>query len=185
MVTKATGGSIGISVFPDDGVNAGVIIKNADIAMYQAKQQGRNRYQFYSEEFSHYAEQRFHMEKRLRKALEAAADGIKKATSEQRSQLGVLSAPWATVEELHLLERLARGTGSDNIDHRLQQIDFSGQGNDADYPGLGMSIADIDDQQAIALVGCRVRQEVPMLAHRVRKAHTNGAKVSIVNESND
>ncbi len=119
------------------------------------------------------------------KALEAAADGIKKATSEQRSQLGVLSAPWATVEELHLLERLTRGTGSDNIDHRLQQSDFSDQGSDADYPGLGMSIADIDHLQAITLLGCRVRQEVPMLAHRVRKAHTNGAKVSIVNEGND
>ncbi|MFK8029438.1 MAG: NADH-quinone oxidoreductase subunit NuoG [Gammaproteobacteria bacterium] len=118
-------------------------------------------------------------------ALAAATDGIKKATSQDRTQLGVLAAPWATVEELHLLERLARGTGSDNIDHRLQQIDFSDQTGDADYPGLGMAIADIDNQQAITLLGCRVRQEVPMLAHRVRKAHSNGAAVSIVNESND
>ncbi len=118
-------------------------------------------------------------------ALQAAADGIKKATAEQRSQLGVLCAPWATVEELHLLERLARGTGSDNIDHRLQQIDFSDQDGDAAFTGLGMDIADIDSQQAIALLGCRVRQEVPMLAHRVRKANRNGASVSVINESND
>ncbi len=118
-------------------------------------------------------------------ALKAAADGIKKATAEQRSQLGVLCAPWATLEELHLLERMTRGTGSDSIDHRLQQIDFSDQGSDAAYTGLGIAIADIDSQQAIALLGCSIRKEVPMLAHRIRKAHLNGAAVSVVNESND
>lgn len=64
------GGSVGISVFPDDGENAEVIVKNADIAMYQAKQQGRNRYRFYTEELSQHAEKRFHMEKRLRQAIE-------------------------------------------------------------------------------------------------------------------
>ncbi|MEM7081800.1 MAG: NADH-quinone oxidoreductase subunit NuoG [Pseudomonadota bacterium] len=118
-------------------------------------------------------------------ALQAAADGIKKATAQARSQLGVLAAPWATVEELHLLERLTRGTGSDNIDHRLQQIDFSDQAGDDAYPGLGMNIAELNAQNAIALLGCRVRHEVPMLAHRIRAANSAGAQVSMVNETDD
>src|SRR5207302_10442703 len=40
--------SMGISVFPDDGYDAETLIRNADIAMYQAKRQGRNLFQFYS-----------------------------------------------------------------------------------------------------------------------------------------
>ena len=41
--------SIGIAVCPDDGTDEGVLLKNADIAMYQAKQAGRDRYQLYKE----------------------------------------------------------------------------------------------------------------------------------------
>jgi diguanylate cyclase (GGDEF)-like protein/PAS domain S-box-containing protein len=41
--------SIGIAVYPDDGTDEGVLLKNADIAMYQAKQAGRNRYRLYKE----------------------------------------------------------------------------------------------------------------------------------------
>ena len=41
--------SIGISVYPTDGTDEGILLKNADIAMYQAKQAGRDRYQPYKE----------------------------------------------------------------------------------------------------------------------------------------
>ena len=44
------GASIGISIFPDDGVNAELIVKRADIAMYIAKKNGKHQYQYYSPE---------------------------------------------------------------------------------------------------------------------------------------
>jgi len=65
-----TGGSIGIGIFPDDGDDTESLVKHADMAMYQAKQQGRNRYKFYTIELAEYAETRFHIENRLRHALD-------------------------------------------------------------------------------------------------------------------
>jgi diguanylate cyclase (GGDEF)-like protein/PAS domain S-box-containing protein len=64
------GGSIGISIFPNDGETPQSIIKSADMAMYQAKKQGRNRYQFFTNELAYHAQKRFHMENRLRYAIE-------------------------------------------------------------------------------------------------------------------
>ncbi len=62
--------TIGISVFPTDGDDAEVLLKNADIAMYHAKKKGRNRYQFYSEDIHRKAQERFSLEQDLRKAIE-------------------------------------------------------------------------------------------------------------------
>ena len=62
-------GSIGVSISPDDGVDATTLIRNADIAMYRAKELGRNNYQFYSEDMSVKAFERLNLETNLRHAL--------------------------------------------------------------------------------------------------------------------
>ncbi len=62
--------TIGISLFPDDGTTADKLLKHADVAMYHAKEQGRNGYQFYSESIHELALERFAMERDLRKTLE-------------------------------------------------------------------------------------------------------------------
>ena len=63
------GGSIGIAVYPQDGENFGTLLKNADTAMYNAKEQGRNTFQFYASEMSHKAIQRLELENELRAGL--------------------------------------------------------------------------------------------------------------------
>jgi len=62
--------SIGISVFPQDGESAGVLLKNADSAMYQAKDSGRNNYQFYEESLNLAVIERFSIEQDIREALD-------------------------------------------------------------------------------------------------------------------
>jgi diguanylate cyclase (GGDEF)-like protein/PAS domain S-box-containing protein len=62
--------SIGVSIYPDDGMDAETLIKNADTAMYCAKERGCNRYQFFTPEMNVRAATRQWMESDLRQALE-------------------------------------------------------------------------------------------------------------------
>ena len=61
--------SIGISVFPDDGRDAETLIRNADAAMYHAKEMGRANYQFFTEQMNLTASGRLALENDLRRAL--------------------------------------------------------------------------------------------------------------------
>ena len=61
--------SMGISVYPDDGEDADALTKNADTAMYRAKEHGRNRYQLYTPSMNAGAAERLAQETRLRRAL--------------------------------------------------------------------------------------------------------------------
>jgi len=61
--------SIGVSIFPNDAEDPETLLRNADVAMYRAKDMGRNNYQFYSNEMSARAFERLTMENSLRHAL--------------------------------------------------------------------------------------------------------------------
>jgi NADH-quinone oxidoreductase subunit G len=116
-------------------------------------------------------------------ALTAAAEGLQKTIAQHgASSTGFLSSPAATVEEMYLLARIARGLGSGNIDHRLRQLDFRAQETEGAYPNLGMPIAEVEKLEGVLIIGANLRHEMPMLAHRIRKAAVKGgAKVAFLN----
>jgi len=66
----AVSASVGIASFPDDGEDVETLLKNADTAMYQAKERGRNNFQFYSPELNVISQRRLERERRVREALE-------------------------------------------------------------------------------------------------------------------
>lgn len=65
----AIGASIGISVYPDDGLDANTLLRQADLAMYQAKQR-RSGFEYFSDDLNTVAQQQLTLESGLRKALE-------------------------------------------------------------------------------------------------------------------
>jgi NADH-quinone oxidoreductase subunit G len=114
--------------------------------------------------------------------LQAVADGVREVIDRHGAdQVGVLVSPAATLEEMLLLQALARGLGVDNIDHRLRQADFSDQEQAPLFPYLGQSLAALESVDAALVIGANVRKEQPLAAHRLRKAALAGAQVMFVN----
>ena len=111
-------------------------------------------------------------------ALKILAENLQGAAADKA---GILSSPGATLEESHLLARLAEHIGTANIDYRIRQRDFSDQDNDPVFPWLGSTIAELESSDAILVVGSNIRKEAPIIAHRVRKGALAGSKVSFVN----
>ncbi|MCP5267084.1 MAG: NADH-quinone oxidoreductase subunit G [Burkholderiaceae bacterium] len=93
---------------------------------------------------------------------------------------GALGAPNATLEELYLLQKLARGLGSDNVDARLRQTDASIEAALDGAPWLGMPIEEVAQLDRILVIGSFLRQDHPLLALRIRDAVKHGAQLSTV-----
>ena len=116
-------------------------------------------------------------------ALERAANALRGVVAEHGAgRLGVLVAPASTTEEAYLAARIARGLGSENVDHRLRRQDFRGQAGDPVAPTLGCGIAELERASAVLVVGSDIRREVPIIAHRIRKGVVSGgARVAFIN----
>lgn len=108
-------------------------------------------------------------------ALAAAADHLR------RKDLGVLVSPSVNLEELYLSQKLGRALGTDNIDHRLGQLDFSAQDSAPVMPWLGMQLNDLETLDAALLVGSNIRKDQPIAALRLRKSALKGAAISFIN----
>lgn len=115
-------------------------------------------------------------------ALTKVANGLN-AIKEQHgaNQVGALLSPSSTLEECYLTQKLVRGLGSSNVDHRLRQLDFSADDIAPVYPTLGLAIDDLEDLDSVLLIGSNIRKEQPIAGHRLRKASSKGAQISFIN----
>ena len=96
-------------------------------------------------------------------------------------RVGALVSPSSTCEEFYLAQKLVRGIGSGNIDHRLRQSDFSDQDAAPAYPGLGLSLNGAGQLDAALVIGGFPRKDQPIFNHRLRNAVLAGARVMAIN----
>ncbi len=112
-------------------------------------------------------------------ALEYVAHGLQSIKSSHGAgSIGALVSPHSTLEELYLAGTLVRGLGSENIDYRLRNAEFSGNQEGVRY--LGMPIADLSNLERVLVVGSNLRKDHPLFAQRVRQATKRGCVVSAI-----
>jgi NADH-quinone oxidoreductase subunit G len=119
-------------------------------------------------------------------ALAAVAKGLKNVQAQHGPQaLGALAAPYSTLEELYLLGKLMRGIGSENVDFRLRQADFSADAKHGGAPWLGMKVADISRLDCVLVIGSFLRKDHPLIANRLRQAAKRGQQVNLIHATDD
>jgi NADH-quinone oxidoreductase subunit G len=119
-------------------------------------------------------------------ALQTAVAGLSDVKKNHGAEgLAALVSPNSTLEELHLLNQLVRGLGSNNIDTRLRQPDTSADGKFTGARWLGMPVADIATQQSVLLIGSTIRKEHPLIAARLRAGAKKGLALNVVHVVND
>ena len=119
-------------------------------------------------------------------ALDYVAHGLKSIVAAHGAQrIGALASAHRTVEELHLLARLVRGLGSDNIDHRLRHADFANAAPAGAARWLGTAIASLSGLQRVLVVGSFLRKDHPLLAQRIRQAVRKGGQVFSIHAVED
>jgi NADH-quinone oxidoreductase subunit G len=114
-------------------------------------------------------------------ALEYVANGLKQIKADHgAASIGTLVSPHSTLEELYLAASLMRGLGSDSIDYRLRNAEFtSTQG----VRYLGTTIAALSDLQRVLVIGSSLRKDHPLFAQRIRQAVRKGCAVSAINSA--
>ncbi|MEJ1127471.1 NADH-quinone oxidoreductase subunit NuoG [Variovorax sp. CCNWLW225] len=114
-------------------------------------------------------------------ALEYVANGLKQIKADHGAQsIGTLVSPHSTLEELQLAAMLTRELGSDNIDYRLRNAEFTA------FEGvrwLGTSIASLTQLQRAFVIGSNLRKDHPLFAQRIRQAVRKGAALSVLTSS--
>jgi NADH-quinone oxidoreductase subunit G len=116
-------------------------------------------------------------------ALEYVANGLRGVKNDHgAAAIGALATEHSTVEELFLLGQLVRGLGSDNVDTRLRQTDFT-VGTGARW--LGLAVAELSTLDRALVVGSFLRKDHPLFASRLRQAAKRGAQVSAIGAVND
>ncbi|MDE2275190.1 MAG: molybdopterin-dependent oxidoreductase, partial [Burkholderiales bacterium] len=119
-------------------------------------------------------------------ALAYVADGLKRVKAEfGASAIGAIGHVSSTAEELHLLAKLVRGLGSENIDHRTRHADRGHEAPAGHARWLGTPIASLSKLDRALVIGSFLRKDHPLFAARLRQAARHGAQIHSLHAVHD
>ena len=121
---------------------------------------------------------------------QAALEHVARTLSEIRfkydpQEIGALASPHSTLEEMALLAKLVRAMGSDNVDFRLRQSDFSADGKRAGVPWLGVKLAELGALDRVLVVGSFLRKDHPLIASRLRQIAKRKSQINVLHCADD
>jgi NADH-quinone oxidoreductase subunit G len=121
---------------------------------------------------------------------QAALEHVARNLSEIRfkydpGEIGALASPHSTLEEMAGLGKLMRAMGSDNVDFRLRQSDFTADGKRVGIPWLGMKVADLAQLDRVLVIGSFLRKDHPLVASRLRQLAKGGASINVLHCADD
>ena len=94
-----------------------------------------------------------------------------------KEKIGCLISGQSTSEELFMFQKIFKGLGVTNIDHRTKESSFEYQKNYPLMPSLGCNLRDLDEYKNIILVGVNIKTEYPVLSIRLNSATKNKTRV--------
>ena len=116
-------------------------------------------------------------------ALDYVARSLKTIVAENGSEaVAALGHPISSTEELHLLQKLIRGLGSNQVETRLRQTDVQGA---ATAPWLGMTVGKLSELDRALVVGSFLRKDQPIIAARLRTATKRGLQIVRIDAGGD
>jgi NADH-quinone oxidoreductase subunit G len=116
-------------------------------------------------------------------AMDYVTRSLKTISSESGPEaIGALAHPISSTEELHLLQKLVRGLGSNQIETRLRQTDVSGS---ASAPWLGMTLTKVSELDRVLVIGSFLRKDQPLIAVRLRASAKRGLQVLRIDAGGD
>ncbi len=117
-------------------------------------------------------------------ALKAVLNGLETIKQQAGNEnIGVLASPNLSLEEFYIAQKFFRAKGIENLDHRLREVDFRDQQEAPIFPNLGLSLAALENQKVLFLVGMNIHKEQPILGLKCRKMSLAGAKIIAINTS--
>jgi len=91
--------------------------------------------------------------------------------------IAALISPSVSLNEQFIFSNYLSQLGIRNIDHRINQVDFSGDTLDPLFPHLNIGLNTIQEMETIFVIGSDIRRETPLISHWIKKAADKGASI--------